>query len=120
MTQKKISWKQVSEGAALLAKHLRPRVERREIRNIYAIPRGGLILGVMLSHKLNIPLTLDPDFNTLIVDDIADTGKTLCKFLNENKWGEVATLFYHKQTKFMPEFVVYEKKKQWLVFPWEV
>ncbi len=47
---------------------------------VYAVPRGGLITGVMLSHKLNLPFIdrLQSYYGKkfLIVDDIADTGET--------------------------------------------
>ena len=49
---------------------------------VYGPPRGGLPIAVTLSHRLNIPLIKDyweteKLDRVLIVDDIADTGKTL-------------------------------------------
>ena len=46
--------------------------------------QGGLIPAVMLSHRLKIPLVkgdIGPD--TLIVDDICDSGETLDKFVKK-------------------------------------
>ena len=55
-----------------------------EIENIYGLPRGGLIPAVMLSHQLGIPMAKgDIGPNTLIVDDICDSGETLDKFVRK-------------------------------------
>ena len=55
-------------------------------KNIYGLPRGGLIPAVMLSHQLGIPMAkgdIGPD--TLIVDDICDSGETLDKLVKNTK-----------------------------------
>jgi len=59
----------------------------------------------------NLPSRKD----TLIVDDIADTGETL---KNYEKFF-IATLYYHKQSIVKPNIWIYEKKDQWIQFPWE-
>lgn len=83
---------------------------------IYAIPRGGLSPGVYLSHRLNLPWLAAHQKGALIVDDIADTGRTLVPF--EGKF-YIFTIFYHKQSLVVPDYWVYEKKDAWIVFPWE-
>ena len=91
-------------------------VDKKLIKNIYGIPRGGLVLAVYLSHLLNIPIVDRPTGKeTLIVDDIADTGTTL----NDFKDYTIATLYYHKQSKVKPDIWIYEKKDNWILFPWE-
>ena len=53
-------------------------------KNIYGLQRGGLIPAVMLSHQLGIPMAkgdIGPD--TLIVDDICDSGETLDKLVKK-------------------------------------
>ena len=52
----------------------------REFYGIYGVPRGGLCLAVALSHKLKIELISKPLKNSLIVDDIYETGLTLTTF----------------------------------------
>ena len=47
---------------------------------IYGVPRGGLCLAVALSHRLDIKLVEKPCKNSLIVDDIFETGITLSNF----------------------------------------
>jgi hypoxanthine phosphoribosyltransferase len=85
-----------------------------DYKNIYPIPRGGLIPAVILSHKLEIPITDTIDNNTLIIDDICDSGLTIKNFLDTNKVACLVTLsnteiIYGKQFK----------KNTWIEFPWE-
>jgi len=60
----------------------------------------------------------------LIVDDIADTGETLLYILELLKRDispitiKVATLFYKKKSKLIPDYYV-EETSDWIVFPWE-
>jgi len=46
----------------------------KEFSGIYGVPRGGLCLAVALSHKLKIELISEPIKNSLIVDDVYETG----------------------------------------------
>jgi hypoxanthine phosphoribosyltransferase len=92
----------------------------KNIENIYGVPRGGLVVAVYISHLLDdLPIVLratDTDRGkTLIVDDIADTGKTLRKFTGY----KIATIYYHKQSIIKPDIWIYQKVRQWIVFPWE-
>lgn len=92
---------------------------------IYSIPRGGLIPGVLISYKLNIPLINDvPEIkdieHVLIVDDIADSGKTLKKIIENKKNPQIYTLFYKKKSKVKPRWFGEEvAEEEWIVFPWE-
>ena len=91
---------------------------------VYAVPRGGLITGVMLSHKLDLPFIdrLQSYYGKkfLIVDDIADTGETLNRFKAEiYDYADIATIHYHKQSIVEPSFWVEEKGDDWIVYPWE-
>ena len=88
-----------------------------ELSGVYGVPRGGLCLAVALSHKLNIKLIEKPSKNSLIVDDVFETGLTLSNFkkieganffvlVSKKKpiWWNAANLSY---------------KKEWIIFPWE-
>ena len=55
------------------------RCKNKKFEGVYGFPRGGLCLAVALSHSLGIPLLDEPKNNSLIVDDIYDTGYTLEK-----------------------------------------
>ena len=60
--------------------HISKECKFLEFSGIYGVPRGGLCLAVALSHKLNIKLISTPIKNSLIVDDIYETGHTLTTF----------------------------------------
>lgn len=61
----------------------------------------------------------------LIIDDIADSGRTIEAVAAELKWRgaesiESLTLFYKPQSVVVPEWYVHEvENPQWIVFPWE-
>ena len=108
-----MEWKEVEYFVEQLAKEL-----PKNITGVYGIPRGGLCLAVMLSHKLNIPLLAAPSKNCVVIDDIADTGETLYHYRGKGYY--IATMYYHKQSKVVPDFWYKEKTNEWIVFPWEV
>ena len=88
-----------------------------EFSGIYGIPRGGLCLAVALSHKLKINLLSEPIKNSLIVDDVYETGITLNTFKNIE-----GAMFFVLFSKIKPTWwktVNISKKKEWIVFPWE-
>jgi hypoxanthine phosphoribosyltransferase len=92
---------------------------------IYGVPRGGLVLAVALSHRLDKPLVSDIDQLSipmnkrrfLVVDEICDTGKTLSCFKNLL----TATIHYNPASSFRPTIWVHPKSTEdWIVYPWEV
>ena len=87
-------------------------------KDIYGVTRGGLIPAVMLSHALGIPMTKFPTpDDTLIVDDIVDTGKTV-KAWSLNAF---AALLYKPNTSSeIPTYFGHDFQEDvWIVFPWE-
>ena len=94
---------------------------------IYGPPRGGLPLAVALSHRLDLPIieSIDtywihysrPRTKMLVVDDIADTGETLKPLVGPNIISY--TIYYHQQSIVEPDCWIFEKKDDWIVFPWE-
>ena len=90
-----------------------------EFKGIWGPPRGGLIPGVILSHKLGLKLFDEPRVRPLlVVDDIADTGKTLKSFSYLDDV-YIVTVHYHRHAKFIPDKWVLEKTDEWIVYPWE-
>ena len=94
-----------------------------DIKLIYTFMRGGLPMAVHLSHFLNLSIVIDGlqddrfpliAEETLVVDDIADTGKTLYGYQK----CPIATLFYKPRSIVKPTFYVRETTN-WIVFPWE-
>ncbi len=86
-----------------------------QIKSITGIERGGLTPAVMISHKLNIPYVTKINKDTLVVDDICDTGETLKNIVA----GYTATLHYKPTASFTPDFYAKEVGDEWIVYPWE-
>ena len=89
----------------------------KDFSGIYGVPRGGLCLAVALSHKLKIELISEPLKNSLIVDDIYETGLTLTTLKDIE-----GAMFFVLFSKIKPTWwntVFISKKSQWIVFPWE-
>lgn len=86
-----------------------------EITSITGIKRGGLIPAVMVSHKLNIPYVDRINKDTLVIDDICDTGETLKNSIALY----TATLHYKPTAGFTPDFYAKEVGSDWIVYPWE-
>ena len=107
------TWSEFDESVEKIAKECK----FLELSGIYGIPRGGLCLAVALSHKLKLNLIAEPIKNSLIVDDIYETGITLNKFKDTE-----GAMFYVLFSKIKPTWwnaVHISEKKEWIVFPWE-
>ena len=97
--------------------HIANKCKFLEFSGIYGVPRGGLCLAVALSHKLKINLISEPIRNSLIIDDVYETGITL----NSLKDIEGA-MFFVLFSKIKPTWwnaVHISEKNEWIVFPWE-
>ncbi len=88
-----------------------------KLSGIYGVPRGGLCLAVALSHKLNIQLIKKPSKNSLIVDDVYETGLTLSNFKDIE--GAIFYVIISKKKPIWWNTVNLSYKKEWIVFPWE-
>ena len=88
-----------------------------EFSGIYGVPRGGLCLAVALSHKLKINLISEPIKNSLIVDDVYETGITLNKLKNIE--GAKFYVLFSKNKPTWWNSVHLAEKNEWIVFPWE-
>lgn len=116
-----MSWKEFDRATRFLAR----RIQKSKIKYsaLCGIPRGGLMVAIRLSHLLDIPLTESEslDFmnkNILIVDDVADTGKTLQFYVLYGY--PTATLYWNPESSIQPKFWIKRKSpKEWIIFPWE-
>lgn len=121
----------------------------KHIDCIIALMRGGLVLGTMVSHRLNIPMRciglssynednkqekiivyqkvkLDKNFKiVLVIDDIIDSGKTIKYIKNKIEKKHTKTKFYYTtmyatdKHKDNVDYYCYDKNDKWLMFPWE-
>ena len=97
--------------------HIYNKCKYLEFSGIYGVPRGGLCLAVALSHKLKINLISNPIKNSLIVDDVYETGITLNAFKNIE--GAMFFVLFSKVKPIWWNAVHITKKSEWIVFPWE-
>ena len=109
-----LTWEEVDDLVNILKQKVLD--ELPEIGSVMGIARGGLIPAVMLSHKLGVPYTNLIDPNTLVVDDICDSGETL-----KNAPGVYhAVLHYKPHTSCVaPTIWGKEVGDEWIVYPWE-
>jgi hypoxanthine phosphoribosyltransferase len=88
-----------------------------DIKFVTGLPRGGLIPAVMVSHKLGIPYSdkITPD--TLVIDDICDSGETLDKCVGTS----TAVLHYKPHTScYTPDIcAITHEGDEWILYPWE-
>lgn len=88
----------------------------------YGPPRGGLIFATLLSYKMDIPLLLNAAKGCVIIDDIADSGRTLLHFTeNDTQFNKyyITTMYYHERSVVKPDFFLHLKKDRWIVYPYE-
>ena len=113
----------------------------RRFYYIYGPPCGAFPLVTKLHHRLGLESLLEirelhrpnsglnyPSLeyqrefhewekSILVVDDIADTGKTLKGFHGRGIF--IATIFRHPNCSFEPDISIREKDDRWIIFPWE-
>jgi len=142
-----LSWNQVHEFLIELAKKVNESGFSPDV--IVGISRGGLIPSRILSDlldnpnlasvrvkfylninkKIKEPVITQPisapieGKTILIVDDVADTGKSL-HLVYEKLWEranrtKTLTLFYKPWSCFKPDFYARETSA-WIIFPWEL
>ncbi len=102
----------------------------KKFDGVMGVCRGGLLPAVYISHALDIPLIFGiKDHHTnniLVVDDVADTGKTLetltqsfrTRYLEDYLTLTVATVIFKERSMFKPDFYAKEIN-EWVVFPYE-
>ena len=108
-----LTWSEFDKSVEYIAHNCK----NLKLSGVYGVPRGGLCLAVALSHKLKIKLISEPTKNSLIVDDIYETGITLNTF-KDIEGAKFFVLF----SKIKPTWwntVFISKKSEWIVFPWE-
>ncbi|OGZ97380.1 MAG: hypothetical protein A3I44_04335 [Candidatus Sungbacteria bacterium RIFCSPLOWO2_02_FULL_51_17] len=91
---------------------------KREFDGVWGPPVGGLVPATILHHALELPYVMSPQSKkTLIIDDIADSGRSLCHYAEH----PIVTLFYYQQSIVTPMLWVRRKRyeNEWIVFPWE-
>ena len=87
-----ISWNQVNKLLDKIHEQA-----SNEVKYVAGIPRGGSILAVLYSHRFNVEFMEYPSNHypqLLILDDIADSGKTLKQWKDKFNVPLYGTLHY--------------------------
>ena len=110
---KKLNWSEFDECIYSITK----KFKNKKFEGVYGFPRGGLCIAVALSHSLELPLLDNPKNNSLIVDDIYDTGHTLekIKYLNDSE----THVWISKKKPTWWNSYKYIEDNEWIIFPWE-
>ena len=118
-----VSWELIEDCVTDIAFYLKD--TGKDFKGVFGVPRGGSLLAVMLSHKLDITYITDfrkvDDGDIIVIDDIVDTGKTFqfYKEQPETKDAHYVTIHEHKQSIIKPDYSVIDKQDKWIVYPWE-
>lgn len=90
---------------------------RDKFDGVWGPPIGGVFLAGVLCYGLDLPFLSEPkSHQTLIADDIIDSGKTLKHFYGQNF---LVSLFYNPKSPVVPsEYCHLKEGKEWVVFPW--
>lgn len=109
---------------------------------VIGLSRGGLVPGVAISHKLDVPfipvkwsttekkgnievmdLAENPRNNLLVIDDILDSGVTMKTFLDYHGKMDVGVIYYNTEQIVVPNYYVRSIKRSvfpdWIDFWWE-
>jgi hypoxanthine phosphoribosyltransferase len=110
-----LSWDDVSQLVEKLCEKII--TEQPNIDSVFGLKRGGLIPAVMVSHKLGLPWSDVMLPNTLVIDDICDTGITL-----KNTIGVYTAVLHHKPhtSCYTPNiYATLHEGDEWIIYPWE-
>lgn len=137
-----LSWNDIDRDSKALAKQLRGKAEWK---GIIAVTRGGLVPSAIVANELNVRVVeticvasydhqkqrkaelLKPVISAaadgrgwLVIDDLADTGRTLEIIRQILPQAHYATLYAKPQGKpFVDSFVTDVTQDTWIYFPWE-
>lgn len=133
-----LSWDEVHSDSMQLAERLRGQT----FDQIVAITRGGMIPAAILARELGIrrvdtlcissyahteqsEIALlkdiqDKSLNTLVVDDLVDTGATAIAVRNILPDGKLVTLYAKpKGAELADDYIALFEQDCWLHFPWD-
>ena len=110
-----LSWDDVSDLVDILCEKII--TEQPQIDSVFGIARGGMIPAVMVSHRLGLTWSNVMLPNTLVIDDICDTGITLKKTVGVY----TAVLHNNPHTScYKPNiYAQIHEGDEWIIYPWE-
>lgn len=105
-----------------------------KMKYVYGIPRGGVIPATIISHRLGLEFidgsmflyylrNLSDMRKVLVIDDIADSGRTILTLQGHNRSKNdfiCATIYKRHSCPIQPDFFAeLITHDDWLVFPYE-
>ena len=108
-----LSWHEFDQAVERIAQL----VGDRRCSGIHGIPRGGLVLAVALSHRLELPLLAESQPGCLVVDDVFETGRTLAP--HRDFAGAELVVWISKADPEWWRAIEVTSSAEWIVFPWE-
>lgn len=109
---KKITWEELNDACKTAGSFL----EVSKYDGIYGVPRGGCVIAAILSKYINLPILETPTSKTLIVDDICDSGTTLLRWPENDKFTIFAKTIFDDGKHYWVNKIIHD---EWLVFPYE-
>lgn len=110
---KRITYSKFKEDVKKLANIL----PKEKYKNIYGVPRGGVYVAIELGKCLNVDLVSEVDNiteDTLVVDDLVDSGKTLSKFPEIDR-----AVLYRRRKTLVGFYYVEDVENDWIEFWYE-
>lgn len=94
-------------------------VVKKEYSSIYPVPRGGITLAVAMAARLGVPIVTEPSPDTLVVDDLIDSGQTRLKFKDHDFICIHCKPWAHIQASEGKDTYYLRKVKGWVHYWWE-
>jgi len=114
-----ISYMQYDKLMRELVGKVNDKLRSMKCTGFYGLKRGGYPIAVHLSHHCGLPLLDYPEKNCIIVDDIADSGKTLLEFKQKKYF--IVTLFCKDKSIVKPNiYIKVFPEEDWIIYPWEM
>lgn len=108
-----VKWDDIEEFITYLEKN----IDLSKFTGVYGPARGGVCFAAIISNRYNLPYLGAPQKGCLCIDDICDSGDTSLAW--KEKGYTIATMYYKKNKKVLPDIYWKEKKNEWIIFPWE-
>ena len=110
---RQLSWHDFERAVDTIAERCRD----QRFNGVHGIPRGGLVLAVTLSHRLDLPLLSAAQPGCLLIDDVYETGLTLAPYRDLDCCTTV--VWVSKAEPSWWQAVEVTASSEWIVLPWE-
>jgi GTP cyclohydrolase IA len=95
---------------------LAARWDQIELNGAYGVPQGGYVPAVLVAQALGLDVLDAPQPGCLIIDDLVDSGRTLCPYADKGYYVDALYRKPHSPKNIAPDAIEVD---DWIVFPWE-